>query len=91
MVDELLYILEHWDELCWYDRKRIRWIRFRDKYGVGFKMVFSLMIGLSIIGVLIGEQHFYHMVGSLSLIVLFYFYVLLLEKFVISGGKSTEG
>jgi hypothetical protein len=83
MVDDrLLDVIERWDELGWYDRKRIRWRLIKVKYCINGKHLLSLATATSIIGVLIGEQNISYKTGLLSTIVLSYFYFILLDYLV---------
>jgi hypothetical protein len=89
MDERLIDLVERWDELGWYDRKRIWWICFKHKHGITGKLVISLAYALSVIGVMIGEHHPSHKAGLLAIIVLLYFYTMLID-FLINRGKITK-
>lgn len=83
MVDDrLLDVIERWDELGWYDRKRIRWRLIKVKYCISGKHLLSLATAVSIVAALISELCPNHKAGLLSTIVLSYFYFILLDYLV---------
>ena len=84
MGDEWLYdIIERWNEFSWFDRKLIWWKCTKRKHG---KHIISLATLLSILGVLIREQHLDHMTGLLAIIVLLFFYTLFID-YLLNRGK----
>ena len=87
MGDErLTYIVEHWDELGWIVRKRIHWKCFKYKHGITGKQVISLATLISILVVLIWENHPQHMTGLLAIIVLSYFHIIFID-YLLNRGK----
>jgi hypothetical protein len=83
MADNRIYdLIDHWDELGWYDRKRIDWERIKDIHQINYRFAFTLVAGLSILGVLIVEQHLNHMTILVSTIVLSFFYAHLIAWLV---------
>ena len=82
MVDEsLIDIVEHWDEFTWYDRKRIWWRCFLSKQKIDIRLVISMVVALSIIGILISDQHPKNKTVLLMVTVLFYFYAILIDYY----------
>ena len=80
MGDErLIELVERWDELSWYDRKRIWWLCFKYRYRITDKQVISLVTVLSMFIIAISEQHQNYMPGLLAIIVLLYFYTMFIN------------
>ncbi len=87
MKDERLeYIVEHWDEFSWFDRKLIWFRSLKYKYRINAKELISLATLISIVGVLILENHPNHKTGLLAIIVLLYFYILFIN-YLMNRGK----
>jgi hypothetical protein len=85
MGDEWLYdIIERWNEFSWLDRKLIWWRCTKRKHS---KHIISLAALVSILGVLMWENHQQHMIGLLSLTVLFYFYTMFID-YLLNRGKT---
>ncbi len=87
MGDErLIYIVENWNEFSWFDRKLI-WLRcIKYRYGITGKQVISLATLISILVVLIWENHHHHKIGLLAIIVLLVFYILFID-YLLNRGK----
>ena len=87
MGDErLIYIVENWNEFSWFDRKLI-WLRcIKYNYGITAKKVISLATLISILVVLIWENHPQHMTGLLAIIVLFYIHIIFID-YLANRGK----
>ena len=80
MIDEsLVDIVERWDEYSWIDRKRIWWKCFKHNHGITSKEVVVLVALLSILGVLMEENHPHHRTGLLAIIVLLFFYTMFID------------
>ncbi|MCK4820533.1 hypothetical protein KA005_32510 [bacterium] len=88
MDERLIYIVDHLDELCWFDRKYIWWMCFKHKHGITVRLVVSLLTAISIGIVLSCEKCPNHAMGLLILIVLLYFYAILID-YLIGWGKRT--
>ncbi len=87
MGDErLIHIVERWNEFSWFDRKLI-WLRcIKYKYGITGKQVISLATLISILVVLIWENHPQHMTGLLAIIVLSFFCTMFID-YLLNRGK----
>ncbi len=88
MGDErLIYIVEHWNEFSWYDRKRIWWLCFKRKYGITGKQVISQVTVLSMFIIAISENHHHYKTGLLAIIVLLFFYTMFID-YLLNRGKA---
>ena len=87
MGDErLTYIVENWNEFSWFDRKLI-WLRcIKHKHGITGKKVISLATLISILVVLIWENHPQHMTGLLAIIVLSFIHIIFID-YLLNRGK----
>ncbi len=87
MDERLIYIVEHWNEFSWFDRKLI-WLRcIKYKHRITGKKVISLATLVSVLIVLIGENHHHHKTGLLAIIVLLFFYTMFID-YLLNRGKA---
>ena len=79
MDRRLIDLVENWDELGWFDRKRI-WLKcYLAKHRPDPRFVISLATIISIILLLINEQPSEHRTGLLMTTGLFYFYGIMID------------
>lgn len=87
MDERLVDIVERWDELGWYDRKRIWWLCLKRKHGITGNQILSLATAISIALTLSCKQCPNHKTGLLVIIVLLYFYITLMD-YLLHTGKT---
>ena len=71
IIEELF---SRWDELSWTDKKRICWISFWSQYRIDPAVALGVLAAISVLAVLMLENHTHHKPGLISMIVLVYFY-----------------
>ncbi len=93
MADDnrLLNLIERWDELGWFDRKLIDWVRFRSKHQIDMRLFHTVGAVVTICIIVIVEEHPNRATVLLAMVVLLYFYVMLLMNVMANWGNRNTG
>ncbi len=87
MDKRLLELIAHWDQLGWYDRKRICLISYMSGRKIDIRILAGLVAILTLIGIQFSETHHHHKTGLQIAVALFCFYTNLTHSVYNRGAK----